>query len=159
MNGNLAHKHEENMENKKILSTKLGELEYVEDDIITMSSPILGFPDLHDFLLITSDQSFPFIWFQSTEDENICFILVEPEVFHPKYKPQFNKRDYKILNAETEKEIKIFGIVTVPDDPKKATVNLRAPLMVNTEKKLAKQIVLEDEKWEIKTPLFKNEEK
>ena len=37
----------------KINSAKLGEIEYSEDDVITLSSPLLGFPDLQDFLIIS----------------------------------------------------------------------------------------------------------
>ncbi|PLX68192.1 MAG: flagellar assembly protein FliW [Denitrovibrio sp.] len=142
------------METRKIVSGKLGEIEFAETDIITLSAPVLGFPDLSDFILISNDKSYPFLWFQSVQDVNICFILVEPDIFFPYYKPTLNKRELKILGAEGEKDIKLFGIVVVPDQPKNATVNLRAPLALNMEKKLAKQIILEDDKWQIKSPLF-----
>ncbi|MCD8492356.1 MAG: flagellar assembly protein FliW [Geovibrio sp.] len=32
-------------------------------------------------------------------------------------------------------------------------MNLRAPVLLNTEKKLAKQVILEDDRWMIKAPL------
>lgn len=160
MNAELAENCEDKMaETYKLISGKLGEVEFTDEDIITMSSPILGFPDLHDFLLISSEKSFPFIWLQSTEDHNICFILIEPKMFHTDYNPRINKRELKILGADSLDELKLFGIVVVPDDPQGATVNLRAPILINTEKKLAKQLVLDDEKWQIKAPLFKNKEK
>ena len=53
--------------------------------------------------------------------------------------------------------MKIFSIVVVPTDPKLSTENLRAPLVVNFEKKLAKQIILDDDTLKIKTPLFESE--
>lgn len=144
---------------KKIVSGKLGEVEYLETDVITLSAPILGFPDLNDFVLISNDKSYPFLWFQSVQDANICFILVEPDIFFPDYSPALNKRESKILGAEDEKDIKLFGIVVVPDQPKNATVNLRAPIALNMEKKkLAKQVILEDDKWQIKSPLFQNQD-
>jgi len=154
MSANSVKKCEETMETRKIVSGKLGEIEFAETDIITLSAPVLGFPDLSDFILISNDKSYPFLWFQSVQDVNICFILVEPDIFFPDYKPTLNKRELKILGAEGEKDIKLFGIVVVPDQPKNATVNLRAPLALNMEKKLAKQIILEDDKWQIKSPLF-----
>jgi flagellar assembly factor FliW len=154
MSINSVQKCEEKMETRKIVSDKLGEIEFQESDIITLSAPILGFPDLNDFILISNDKSYPFLWFQSVQDANICFILVEPDIFYPDYKPGLNKRESKILGAEDGKELKLFGIVVVPAEPKKATVNLRAPIALNMEKKLAKQVILEDEKWQIKTPLF-----
>ncbi|PLX71397.1 MAG: flagellar assembly protein FliW [Denitrovibrio sp.] len=146
------------METRKIVSGKLGEIEFSEADVITLSAPILGFPDLNDFILISNDKSYPFLWFQSVQDANICFILVEPDIFYPDYKPDLNKREAKILGAEENSEIKLFGIVVVPDQPKNATVNLRAPLALNMGKKLAKQVILDDDKWQIKEPLFKNQE-
>jgi len=157
MGANTLRKSEEEMETRKIVSGKLGEIEYTDNDIITLSAPILGFPDLNDFILISNDKSYPFLWFQSVQDKDICFILVEPEIFFADYKPQLNKREYKILNIEEDKELKTFGIVVVPDQPKNATVNLRAPLVVNMEKKLAKQVILEDDKWQIKTRIFNDE--
>ncbi|ADD69230.1 protein of unknown function DUF180 [Denitrovibrio acetiphilus DSM 12809] len=146
------------METRKIMSSKLGEIEFNEADIITLSAPILGFPELNDFVLISNEKSYPFIWFQSVQDANICFILVEPGIFFPDYKPEISKRDLKILSIEEEKDVKLFGIVVVPDQPKNATVNLRAPLVVNVERKLSKQVILEDDKWQIKSPLFKNQD-
>lgn len=158
MAGNLAHKHyenEEKMESKKLIKTKLGDLEYSDDDIVTLSSPILGFTELYDFLLITSDTSYPFLWFQSVEDAKVCFILIETAVFFPDYKPKITKRDHKILSLDDMADLKIFGIVVVPENPQLATVNLRAPLIVNNKKKMAKQIILDDDSLNIKTPLFK----
>jgi len=154
MSANSVKKSEETMQTRKIVSGKLGEIEFQETDVITLSAPILGFPDLNDFVLISNDKSYPFLWFQSVQDANICFILVEPEIFFPDYKPELNKREAKILGAETLDEVKLFGIVVVPEQPKNATVNLRAPLALNMEKKLAKQVILEDDKWQIKSPLF-----
>ncbi|MGE4318864.1 MAG: flagellar assembly protein FliW [Deferribacterales bacterium] len=143
------------METKTIVSGKLGKIEYADADIITLSAPILGFPDLSDFILISNEKSYPFLWFQSVQDKDICFILVEPELFVPDYTPKLNKREAKILGAEEDTKMKLFAIVVVPDQPKNATMNLRAPLIVNVEKKLAKQVILEEDKWQIKTPLFK----
>lgn len=48
----------------------------------------------------------------------------------------------------------LFGLVVVKDDPQDATINLKAPVVINTNKKLAKQIILEDDIYKVKTPLF-----
>lgn len=141
----------------KLNSAKLGELEYTEDDIITLSSPLLGFPELQDFLLISDDNSYPFLWFQSVEDKDICFILIETNIFFKDYKPDIPKRELKVLAISDKNDMKIFSIVVVPTDPKLSTANLRAPLVVNFDKKLAKQIILDNEEYRIKMPLFESE--
>ena len=141
----------------KINSAKLGEIEYLEDDVVTLSSPLLGFPDLQDFLIISDDNSYPFLWFQSVEDTDICFILIETNIFFKDYHPDIPKRELKVLAISDKKDMKLFSIVVVPTDPKLSTANLRAPLVVNLEKKLAKQIILDDDAYKIKTPLFESE--
>ena len=141
----------------KINSAKLGEIEYSEDDVITLSSPLLGFPDLQDFLIISDDNSYPFLWFQSVEDADICFILIETNTFFKDYKKKKKKRELKVIAISDKKEMKLFSIVVVPTDPKLSTANLRAPLVVNFEKKLAKQIILDDDAYKIKMPLFESE--
>lgn len=145
---------EEVMSGMKIVSSKLGEIEYNEEDLITLSAPFLGFPDLNDFLLISNESSYPFLWFQSVEDSAICFVIVEAGTFFKDYKPVISKREMKVLAIEDMKDVKMFCIVVVPDDPKLSTANLRAPLVINFGKKLAKQIILDDDKYKIKTPLF-----
>ena len=96
------------------------------------------------------------VWFQSVEDTDICFILIETNTFFKDYNPSIPKRELKVLAVSDEKEMKIFSIVVVPTDPKLSTANLRAPLVVNFEKKLAKQIILDDDTLMIKKPLFES---
>lgn len=144
----------------KLVSPRVGEVEYSESDVITLITPFLGFPELQDFLLINDDASYPFLWLQSTEDPDICFLIVEPEQFHPDYAPEIPAREYKILAiADKYKEdIKTFCMVTIPTNIESATVNLRAPVLVNFDKHIAKQIVLEDDKYQIRTPLLSKPE-
>ncbi len=137
-----------------IKSSKLGDIEYNENDVITLSSPMLGFNHLNDFLLISNNESYPFLWFQSIEDPEVCFILVEALTFFKQYKPSIPKRDLKVLSIEDEKDMQVFCIVVVMSELKNSTANLRAPLVINFEKKLAKQVILEDDTYQIKTPLF-----
>lgn len=147
-------KKEENMEKKVLNSPKLGRFEYTEDDLVTMVSPILGFNELNDFLFISSEELYPFSYFQSVQDENITFVLADIKAFFPDYSPKFSKRDYKVLQIEKDEEMALFGLVVVRDDPQNATINLKAPLVINTSKKLAKQIILEEDTYKVKTPLF-----
>ena len=139
----------------KINSSKLGvEIEYKEDDLITFISPIPGFPDLNDFLLLSDSNYEPYLLLQSVEDPNICFILVDTLSFFPTYDPNISRRDLKMLAVNDKKEIKLLSIVVIRTGESIPTTNLRAPLIVNFDKKLAKQVILEDDTYEIKTPLF-----
>ncbi len=138
----------------KINSAKLGEIEYSENDVVTLCSPLLGFNELNEFLLISNESSYPFIWFQSVENNDICFILVEATKFFTDYEPTIPKREMKVLSIEDIENMKIFSIVVIPEDPTKSTANLRAPLIINLDKKIAKQIILDNDVFPIKRSLF-----
>jgi flagellar assembly factor FliW len=143
------------VEKRVLYSLKYGKLEFTEKDLFYMTSPLLGFPHLSDFLLISSEEHLPFYIFHSAEDPTVSFIVVDIKTFFPDYTPEIHKRDLKVLQAKTKEDLSLFGIVVVPSNPKDATVNLKAPLAINSQKKLAKQLILEDDRFQIKTPLFK----
>jgi flagellar assembly factor FliW len=137
-----------------IQSAKLGKVEFRDEDILTLITPLFGFNDLSDFLLINNSDYYPFLWFQSVEDPSVCFIVIEPGPFFPDYKPIFDKREFKVMGVKDTSEFKIFCIVVIPDNPTDATANLRAPLIINFERKIAKQAVLENDSLQIREPLF-----
>jgi flagellar assembly factor FliW len=137
-----------------IQSAKLGKVEFHDEDILTLVTPLLGFSDLSDFLLINNSDYYPFLWFQSVEDPSVCFIVIEPCPFFPNYKPIFGKREFKVMGVKDSSGLKIFCIVVIPDTPTEATANLRAPLIINFERKIAKQSVLDDDDLQIREPLF-----
>jgi len=145
------------MEKQVIETPKLGKIEYTEDDIVYMVSPLLGFNHINDYLLISSPETVPFVMLQSIDDTDISFILADIHLFFKDYLPHFSKRELKVLQVNNIEELKLFGIVVIKDRPQDATINLKAPIAVNLEKRLAKQIILDDDRWEIKTPLFKSD--
>ncbi|BAI81590.1 flagellar assembly protein FliW [Deferribacter desulfuricans SSM1] len=145
---------EKEMEEFILNSKKVGQIKYKESDLITLASPLLGFPDLHDFLLLEDDEYFPFLWFHSVEDPNVAFVVLPVKTYFNDYNPRIPKRELKVLQAKDISDLTFFGIVVVPENPKEATINLKAPLIINLSKKIAKQLILDDDRYEIKTPLF-----
>jgi flagellar assembly factor FliW len=137
-------------------SPKYGKIVYTEKDIIYMASPLLGFNHLSDYILITSEEHLPFYIYHSVEEPSVSFIVVDIKMFFPDYNPVLHKRELKVLQVKSADELKFFGIIVVPSNPKEATINLKGPLAINLEKKLAKQVILEDDAYDIKTPLFKD---
>ena len=47
-----------------------------------------------------------------------------------------------------------FSIITIPDDATQMTANLKAPIVINIEKRTARQIVLQDNHLAIREPIF-----
>ena len=133
---------------------RFGPLEVPEDKLITMERPILGFEGLTRFCLIEVDDLLPFIWFQSTEDPNVAFLVVNPIVFFPRYRIEINPKEIAELLVKRVESVETYVIVTVPDNPRDISANLQGPILINTENSLAKQLVLVNSEYQVQHPLF-----
>lgn len=128
-----------------------GEVEVSQDDVVEFVEPILGFEDLERFVFLYSQVDCEgFVWLQSTEEEEICFILAAPEVLDEKYTPSVPAALGKKLG---EGELTIWLVTVVRDDFTESTVNLKSPIFLNIKTRRAGQVVLE-ENYPIRKSLF-----
>jgi flagellar assembly factor FliW len=57
------------------------------------------------------------------------------------------------LQLKRPEDAQVLAVVKIPDDLNKMTVNLRAPIVINTVNNRAAQIVLEDERYSLRHPV------
>lgn len=134
-----------------IISTnRFGVLEIPEDKIITMPKPVLGFEQLERYCIIERDDCEPFLWYQSIDDPNVAFMIVNPIVFCPEYRIEVNPRELDELKIGDVSTVETYAIVTIPKDPTQVSINLQGPILINTETRLAKQLVLVNSEYKIK---------
>jgi flagellar assembly factor FliW len=137
-----------------ITTLRFGELEIPEEKMIEMPKPVLGFEHLKKYCLIEREDSEPFLWFQSLEDPATAFIVVNPLFFFPDYRIEINPKEIEELHVNNVRDVETYVIVTVPPDPVKMTVNLQGPLLINTETRLAKQLILVNSDYGVKHSLL-----
>ncbi len=131
-------------------SVRFGQLEIPDDKIITMQRPILGFEHLVSFCLIQGEDMEPFHWLHSTEDPNVAFIVINPAVFYKDYRIEVNPKEIAELEIKELSSVETYVVVTVPEDPKKMSINLQGPILINTENGFAKQLVLVNSDYRVK---------
>jgi len=122
--------------------------------MIQFSEGILGFGQLRQFVLLDDPNDEIFAWLQSCEEPGIAFPVLEPELFTEAYKPTLAKSDVVSLDLAEETSYRMFCIVTIPKDPTQMTANLKAPIVINVKKRLARQCVLQDNRLAIREPIF-----
>lgn len=132
------------------MTTRFGEIEVDKSNIIEMSHDILGFEGLKSFTIISQKEKAPFMWLQSVEDGALAFIVINPQLIAPDYEPEINDVDAKELHLEKSADAMLLTMVTVRLNPFSVTANLRAPVVVNKTLRIARQIVLENEKYPIR---------
>jgi flagellar assembly factor FliW len=137
-----------------ISTTRFGDVSVTEDDILILDEGLLGFADLHKFVLLDDPGDEIFAWLQSCDLADIAFPVLEPELFDQNFSLSLTKHDLAALGAEGMERLRAFSIITIPNDPKQMTANLKAPLVINVENRKGRQCVLQDNNLNIKEPIF-----
>lgn len=138
-----------------IKTTRFGNIQIEESDLLTFPEGILGFADLTKFVILDDPNDEVFAWLQSCEAGAIAFPVLEPELFTMNFKINLAKTDLETLKMkDATHRSRVFSIVTIPDDPTLMTANLKAPVVVNLENRMARQCVLQDNNLAIREPIF-----
>jgi len=125
-------------------NAQFGEFEYMEDHVILFPEGLIGFEDLHKYILINEEETQPFLWLVSLEDPLISFPLLNPRGFLGVYP------EPDTLGASDA----VFVIATLQDNPAESAVNLKSPIVINNATRQAKQIILENERYGFHHQLF-----
>jgi flagellar assembly factor FliW len=133
----------------KIDTTRFGEIDIKESELIVMRGPIFGFERLSRFVLLFQNNNTPLWWLQSIEDPSIAFVVVNPRIVKPDYNPTIFIEDLESLDIKSSDHTALLAIVTVRSQPLRLTANLRAPILINAETRMARQVVLEDADYPI----------
>ena len=133
-------------ENMKIDTNFLGEIEIVDQDILTFEFGLLGFPNMKKFVILPIDAEHPLAILQSIEDSALGFIVAYPFIFKPDYAFDISDEDRLDLQIDKEEDVLVYSIVTLKESFPDSTLNLLAPVVLNINKKQGKQIVLQDNK-------------
>ncbi len=128
---------------------------YERGKTITFPAGLPGLPaELTRFELVAVAEESPFFFLQSLQDENTGFILVNPFAFFLDYEFDLPEEDARALGIKAPEEAAVFCIVNASRGLARATVNLLAPVVVNAATGTARQVVLVDERYSIRQPLF-----
>ncbi len=139
----------------KFESTRFGSLEVAEDRVISFPAGILGFPDARRFVMIDHKGDIPFKWLQSVDEPEVAFITINPLLIKEDYKLSINESDIADIGKYEAESLAFLVILTIPNDnPKGTTANLRGPLVINSNTNTAKQVVLQNDTYPIKYPLY-----
>lgn len=138
----------------KVLSKYFGEVEYESDDLLTFPAGLFGFDDEHSFLLLPFEGSAgSLLCFQSTQTPALAFVAMDPFSLKPDYSPQLQPQELKALGVEESQALGFYVLCVVKSPVSDSTVNLKCPVAINPETRVARQVILEDEAYEMRHPL------
>ena len=137
-----------------IKTSRFGEIEIHEDQIITMPSGLIGFSEDRRFVIREDEAAKPFLWLQSVDNHALAFVMIEPHFSFSNYELELTKETLKKLKAEKTEDLSVFVLVTMAKSMEDVTVNLQGPLLFNPEKKLGLQFIIPEGKYSTRHSLF-----
>lgn len=137
-----------------IETTRFGSISVTENELLNFPEGMLGFSKINQYVLVERGDDSLFMWLQAVKKPSVAFPLLEPQIFEHNFKVDLLDEDRKILQLKDLKFAKVFAIVTIPSDPTKMTANLKAPIVINTKARLARQVILHDAEYPIRKSIF-----
>lgn len=141
-----------------IKTRDFGEVEILEENILTFTRSIYGFNGFTKFVKLTDEElGDGIIWLQSLDEVGVCFILIDIEQLGMDYAPKVNEDSRALLGLEENEAPKYFAIATFKEEMKDSYMNLKSPILINDSKKLALQEIVEED-YPLRFPLYEGEE-
>src|SRR5690625_1765654 len=126
-----------------VQTVRFGELHLSEEVLIHFPEGILGFEHLRTFFLVARERDQGFAFLQSAEDPELAFVVIDPTEIRPDFRPLLGDEDRESLGWAPGVSLQVLAILTVPEDIHEITANLLAPILINVEKRIGRQVVQE----------------
>ena len=114
--------------------------------LIHFPQGLIGFEQLKDYKLYSSETEENLHWLQPVEDETIEFAVTFPQVFQIDYEISLNDDEEQLLDIDDAKEIALLVTLSKKDTPlddgTQLNANFMAPIVINTKKRLGLQKIL-----------------
>lgn len=115
-----------------------------------------GFEQLKAYRVEEHNELFSLL--SAIDQPEVSFITIDPFHLRPDYEFILSDEVIQLLEIDNREQVSVRCIVTWHSDREKTTVNLLAPLVLNTEKRMAKQVVLHDTAYTTRHFLWTNTE-
>ena len=102
---------------------------------------LLGFEQIKDYVLVSNVGEEPFFWLKVEDSSALAFVVVDPFLILPDYRPDIPQVDVEFLGLQKPEDACVLGIVTV-HGPTHATINLKGPVVMNRHTRIGKQVII-----------------
>lgn len=128
----------------EIMTDIFGEVTYEASDIIYFHEGLYGFDEAKRFLLLEIPET-PYRTLQSLDVEGLAFTITTPFAFCGDYEFEISDRVVQQIEIESLDDLDIYSTIVLQDPLTDSTLNLKAPIIINTKKNLGKQVILNED--------------
>lgn len=134
----------------EICTKHFGNIKVDQDLVIYFGKGIPGFEQAKKFIILGNEEDLPFRWLQSVDLPELAFVLVDPFLVKGDYQIDINDEIMGTLGIESAEDLNVFAIVVVPEDTSKMSMNLKAPVIINTKNNRGMQVALDTEEYGVR---------
>ena len=138
----------------KLVTKYHGAREYIDEDVIVFKKGLPGFKELKKFIIFPLESNEVFSILHSIEDIEVGLVMVSPFTIRADYEFKIPDTYIKELQIARPEQVLVLTTVTLSSEIENMTTNLKAPIIINTKEKLGGQLILDNDKYKIKEPLF-----
>jgi flagellar assembly factor FliW len=138
----------------RIDTVRFGAVDVDEKKLILFENGIPGLEEYRKYALLQFEESYPIIWLQSVDDGAVCLPVLDTFAVLTGYAFDIDDNDVKELGLGGPEELHVVSVLVIPDDIQRMTVNLAAPIIINTASGKARQIMLSGGDYNVRAPIF-----
>jgi len=127
----------------KLETTRFGIVEIQSNDILFFRYGLFGFETQQQWVLLSDLNNSAVAWLQSMTNPEVALPVVSPRRFVNQYQVQLDERQIALWSLSKEEQAAVLAVVS--RNGQTLTCNLRAPIVVNLDRRVGCQVVTADE--------------
>lgn len=126
-----------------IHTTRFGSVEIEPEDILLFPNGLIGFSECRHWVLLADADNDSVGWLQNIARPDLAVAVISPRRFAPEYQVRIARGQLDSLQLSDVDQAYVLVVVGKNDDS--LTLNLKAPLVVNLDRRIGRQVVTNDE--------------
>ena len=128
----------------KLTTKYFGEINYSEEDVLHFPRGIFAFEEEREFLLLPfSGSDGTLLCLQSLTTPQLAFVVMNPFTMDPAYTPVLQPEELSDMGVEESTELCYYVLCVVKNPVSTSTVNMKCPVVINDQTRIATQVILE----------------
>jgi len=131
-----------------VLTTRFGMLSVEPQDELIFQSGLIGLEHCRRWVVLTDTRNLTLGWLQSLDEGHVALGVVSPRRFVPDYQLRVDRSHLQSLELTTPRDAEVVVIASRQSSdscPGGLTLNLRAPLVINVERRRGCQVIAKDD--------------
>lgn len=127
----------------QIDTSRFGAVQIEADDILLFPHGLIAFEECRHWVLLSDADNESLGWLQSVSRAEVALAVISPRRFVPGYQVRVGRSQLGPL--ELAQFDQAFLLTVVSQEEQTLTVNLKAPIVVNLDRRLGRQVITTDE--------------